>query len=173
MTRQQIKSKVDRLGLTLLPKNQRLCLECKVKFQSKRSYGFKCRDCFLKRRIESRIAEDVLLNEEELLDKWIRRATNTVVHRSLNSDLTYKFMIELWNNQHGKCFYSNLKMIPSKYGDGRSPFSPSVDRIDSSKDYTKDNVVWCIWACNAGKNDMNKEQYIEICRAVVNNNINQ
>lgn len=47
---------------------------------------------------------------------------------------------------------------------GRSPFQPSLDRIDGRRGYTKDNVrvVWLIE--NYARNNFSDEQLIEFCR---------
>lgn len=164
----QIKAKVNKLKLKLLPKNQRLCAMCKRDFQFSRWGGIKCKECHLARRKTLRLSEENL-SEEIILERWIKRATNTIRKRSKNSDLDFNYMMDLWKKQNGVCFYSEIKMIPPKYGSGRNMFSASVDRIDSAKDYVVGNVVWAIWACNAGKNEMPVKQYFEICNAVAKN----
>lgn len=41
-----------------------------------------------------------------------------------------------------------------------------IDRKDSSKDYTTDNVATCCWRCNQGKSTMSESDFIEMCLAV-------
>lgn len=41
----------------------------------------------------------------------------------------------------------------------RNPNSPSIDRVDPSKGYTKDNVLVCSWRANHLKNDGTYEEF--------------
>lgn len=45
-----LKSKVDTLKLKMLPKSERLCLRCKINYQSKRTYGVLCKNCYNKQK---------------------------------------------------------------------------------------------------------------------------
>ena len=51
------------------------------------------------------------------------------------SEISVKYLIDLWEKQRGRCYYLNIPM--SYEGD----WQVSVERIDNSKGYTKDNVV--------------------------------
>lgn len=160
LTRSQIKSKATKMGLSLLPKTERLCVECRQKYQYKRYAGLRCTTCHLNRR--------KLVRKRPLTtEQWITMTTNTIKHRSKkSSDLDVDYMVQLWNQQSGKCYYSGLKMRIHQYGEKRHPLSPSVDRIDSSKGYIKGNIVWSSWICNAGKSSLSVQEYIKICRMV-------
>jgi hypothetical protein len=46
--------------------------------------------------------------------------------------------------------------------------APSLDRVDNSKGYTKDNVRVVVWWYNLMKNDETDEALLEFCKAVVN-----
>lgn len=162
LKRSQIKAKVNKLKLRLHLKHERLCINCKKDYQYTRSAGLYCKVCHLAKRKELRSTTEINL------EQWISSATNTARHRSkCVSDLTSEYMIELWNKQQELCYYSGIQMLTPKYGSGRSPYSPSIDRLDSNKGYLKGNVVWCIWACNAGKTQMSVEDYINVCKNVV------
>ena len=50
LTRTQIKSKATKLGLTLLSKQERLCIECRQRYQYKRDAGLRCEKCHLEKR---------------------------------------------------------------------------------------------------------------------------
>jgi hypothetical protein len=92
----------------------------------------------------------------------------TARHRSKeSSDVTAEFLSELWNKQDGKCFYSGVEMVLPKFGAARSPNLASLDRQDSSRGYTQNNVVWCGWGCNRAKSNMTEEQFVQLCRIIV------
>lgn len=49
-------------------------------------------------------------------------------------------------------------------GDG--PNSPSIDRIDSTKGYTEDNVQWVIWVVNDAKSNMSMDDFLGLCKDI-------
>lgn len=162
----QIKGKVNKLKLVLLTKNKRLCFDCRKKFQHSRSYGLRCVECHLLNRKKTKATKI------QTLSQWIGSATNTARHRSIEpSNLTTKYMVDLWNKQNGKCYYSGMEMLVHKYGTGRSYYSPSIDRIDCKRGYIQGNVVWCCWICNLGKSTLSYDEYIKICENVSNNDL--
>ncbi len=65
--------------------------------------------------------------------------------KNTESNITYLDLEELYNKQKGRCFYSN---VPLTLDGKHSPDYLSVDRIDASKGYTKENIVLCTIACN-------------------------
>lgn len=52
-----------------------------------------------------------------------------------------------------------------------SPWAPSLDRIDSKKDYTHENTRVVVWIYNAAKNEFSDEDVLILARAVVNNSV--
>ena len=46
-----------------------------------------------------------------------------------------------------------------------SPWTPSVDRIDPDKGYTKDNCQLVVWIYNLSKNRFTHEDLVQFCRA--------
>jgi hypothetical protein len=61
--------------------------------------------------------------------------------------------------------------IPFDFGKhstySKNPFAPSIDRKDSTKGYTKDNVRIVLWQVNLMRGEMTDEEVLEICKAVV------
>ena len=45
----------------------------------------------------------------------------------------------------------------------------SLDRIDSSKGYTIDNIQWLHKDINKMKWDFSQEKFLELCKKIVNN----
>lgn len=174
----QIRSKINKLNLSgneivLLPKNQRLCYTCRTNYQSKREHGVHCRECHLKKRTE--------LRKKKTFEQHVQEHTQHLKRRTKKHfDLTPEFLINLWDKQNGECFYSGVKMNKYSYGSGHAvdnPYTPSVDKIIPELGYVQHNVVWCCIACNSGKGKMSTQQYIDLCRLVVenhdrNNNVN-
>jgi hypothetical protein len=86
-------------------------------------------------------------------------------------DLTIKFINDLLIKQDFKCALSGLPIsinthrINYKYQETTA----SLDRIDSSKGYTKDNVQWVHKYINWIKLDFSQEEFIQLCQAVAKN----
>lgn len=87
---------------------------------------------------------------------------------SLEFDLDFKFLFDLWNSQNGLCYYSQRKMIAGhkKYSGCAAWDSPSLDRKDPYRGYTKDNVVWCTYAVNSFKQALTEEQFRKIVKEI-------
>lgn len=94
---------------------------------------------------------------------WFTKSRCKKVER--DNDLTYEFLLELLEKQHGKCYYTGEEITFERY----SPNVFSIDRKDSSKGYTRDNVVICIWDINRMKQDMPIDRLVELCEIIVAN----
>lgn len=162
--RKQIKTKVNKLKLVLLPKNKRLCFVCKMDYQFSRYAGIKCRKCHLELRKENK------RNYKKSKKRWMQTLLNTLKYRNQNCNLTTNYIFNLWYRQNGRCFYSGIEMKSPKYGSKRIMSTASLDRIDCTKGYIKKNVVWCCWACNMGKGELTKTDYINLCNCVASFN---
>lgn len=88
---------------------------------------------------------------------------------NMEFDLTADYLISLYYKQNKKCFYSLIDM-EHKY---HSPFSISIDRIDSDGGYTKENIVLCCWNINMMKRDNKKDVFIDLCTKIADNFKNQ
>lgn len=55
------------------------------------------------------------------------------------------------------------------YGD-RSPYAPSIDKIDPHGGYTQDNCEMVCWFYNCAKQQFTHEEVVELCRLIVNQN---
>ena len=109
-------------------------------------------------------------DDYSLFRSLLRNIKNRCKSRHINCYITLKDIKELWDKQQGKCFYSGLSMnLPlTSNGFRGKPLinNCSVDRIDSNKDYQKDNVVLCCYGANIGKGIWSSEEYIKFCKYV-------
>lgn len=76
--------------------------------------------------------------------------------RNLEHTLTLKQLKEKLIHQEGKCFYSGILMIQEL--DSNNPRELSIERLDSSIDYTNENVVLCCKMLNLAKNQFSTEE---------------
>ena len=78
--------------------------------------------------------------------------------RFTNSDLTVEYLNDLYIKQEGKDFYTKLPFKTLK--------DISVDRIDSSKPYTKNNIVLTSQTINIMKGTLEVSEFIDICKQI-------
>lgn len=79
---------------------------------------------------------------------------------------------DIWERQKGLCPYTGIKLTPPTHVkvEGIKFYQyASVDRIDSSQHYTKDNIEFISRAVNWMKNKHSKEEVIEFLNIVRTN----
>ena len=83
-------------------------------------------------------------------------------------DITLNDLKELWDKQNGLCAISNIPMTYA-FNSGRVPTNVSVDRIDSNKSYTKNNIQLVCMAVNQMKSDLDMITFYRFCEAILLN----
>lgn len=95
--------------------------------------------------------------------------------RNHEFDLSINYLWELFLKQDKKCALSgvnlNLKIGEYKGRGERKNITASLDRIDSSRGYTKDNVQWVHKWINIMKGAIHNTDFISICHLISKNNI--
>jgi hypothetical protein len=86
-------------------------------------------------------------------------------------DITIDDLIEQWKKQNGICEFSGVKLTLSSYTKiNKNPiYTASLDRIDSSKGYSKENIRWVSRAMNWMKNTMSDDMVWELCNLIKDN----
>lgn len=79
-------------------------------------------------------------------------------------DLTQNYLIELWNQQSGMCYYSG-KPLTLKRGIGEWD-GPSLDKKVPGLGYVKGNVVWTSRMLNTCKSRLTKDAFFKMCLEV-------
>jgi len=79
-------------------------------------------------------------------------------------DLDEEFLKKLWTNQNGLCEFTGYPLEFTKAPETKNPYQASLDRIDSSKGYTKDNVRWVCWFINQMKLDYSEEEFKKLIK---------
>lgn len=75
--------------------------------------------------------------------------------------------------QDGRCAFTNLILgFAPKYRNDLQLQTASLDRIDSSKGYVKNNVQWVHKTINIMKQAQSNEEFIKLCRDITNYDIN-
>jgi hypothetical protein len=85
-------------------------------------------------------------------------------------NINVEFLWDLFLKQNKKCAITNIPIcfssIFGKFSDGNA----SLDRIDSNKGYTEDNVQWVHKTINMMKNKLSMDEFTEWCKLVAKNN---
>jgi hypothetical protein len=89
--------------------------------------------------------------------------------RSLEFNITIGQAWDLFLKQDRKCVLSGVKLTFQR-NSGDESTTASLDRIDSSKGYTIDNIQWVHKWVNIMKQDMLDEEFIDWCKLIANNN---
>lgn len=91
---------------------------------------------------------------------------NRLTHRGKSVTCTLQDLYDQWRDQRGRCALSNVFLDLEGNTDKHEP-TASVDRIDSSKGYHKDNIQWVHKRVNTMKNNMTDEELVIWCRRIV------
>lgn len=88
--------------------------------------------------------------------------------KNIPCEVDVKYLWELYQKQNGQCVLSGWD-IKLKYSNRTGEQqTASLDRIDSSKGYTKDNVQWVHNDINKAKNKFDQDEFIQMCTLVNN-----
>ena len=90
------------------------------------------------------------------------QAKSRANEKNIIFDIDEEYLIKLWENQKGKCLYSNIDMKM----DGSGNFTGSLDRKDSNLGYTKENVYFVLTIVNSMKNNLNEREFLELIKKI-------
>lgn len=108
------------------------------------------------------------------MERFFWEKTKNCEFRTKNTDipfdLDYLYLLDLYNKQNGKCFYSNLPM-KLRSDKNRESYGAefdvlSIDKIDPIKGYTKGNIVLCLNSINMFKSEHKMEDIKKVFRAI-------
>ena len=91
--------------------------------------------------------------------------------RNLEFKITQEFAWQLYLKQKQKCAYSGIELTFTRKWDERSYQTASLDRIDSSKGYTEDNVQWVHKDIQRLKWDLKEDRFLELISLIYNHRI--
>jgi len=113
--------------------------------------------------------EECIKHPSKMFGRSLSKAKERAIKRSLPFSIDKKYIMKLFDEQEGRCYYSGLQLsiVKSDKNCVHDPLKMSLDCIDSEKGYVKGNVVWCAYCVNSLKQKMPVEEMIGICRQIV------
>lgn len=110
---------------------------------------------------------------EEIPKSWFYRFEQYAIKKSNIFDITIEFVWSLYIKQNKQCALTGLPIdFENASGAGNRwrglICTASIDRIDSKKGYTKDNIQLVHKDINIMKNQYEQDHFIEMCKAVAN-----
>lgn len=95
--------------------------------------------------------------------------------RNIGFNISFEDVWSKYEEQDRKCALTGLPIeFPEKRGDTKhKKFTiASIDRIDSNKNYSKNNIQLVLYEVNMMKQSLAQEDFIEICELIVENKKN-
>ena len=126
-----------------------------------------CKSCSAKRNIQRH--NGMVKEEFGVRLSWLRTYYVGAKARGLAFDLTAKDIRDLYDEQQGLCALSGQPIflpLSSKY----ASVTASVDRIDNSKGYTRENVQLVHKHINMLRGPMQVDEFIALCKMVADYN---
>jgi uncharacterized Zn finger protein (UPF0148 family) len=158
-------------------KGMQFCISCgdeariRSNKENKKNYSRKYRQNYPdKARAESKKskAKQYYSDDPNIFFKYLlSHCKGRAKSRSLDFNLSVDFLIDLYEMQNNKCAVTKLSFNFEKSEFEKRPFAPSIDRIDSSKGYTQDNVRLVCAAVNYALNEFGDTVFDKICAARV------
>lgn len=148
--------------------------ECPVcKTHKKRSEFYhakqKCKSCFDKRRKAERDDETRLLPVLQSIMRHTATRVHLINRRTCTQekcDVDLHHLLQLWENQKGLCALSGVAMThTSRPADDRR-LNVSLDRIDSSRNYLRNNVQLVTQVANICKHSLVQKDFVDLCTQI-------
>jgi hypothetical protein len=130
------------------------------------SLSAECRSCFRKRSSKNQKARHHGGSVDYHLVFITRNTRQRARKAGIEYDIDAEFIRTLLEAQRGRCAISGVQLTFTK-GEGHISTNASIDRIDPSKGYTKDNVQLVACQVNTMKSNLSFTQLAEWCQLIL------
>ncbi len=113
------------------------------------------------------LVKSVYKNNKQLTYK-LSSTKSRAKMKNWDFDLDEKFIKGLYDKQNGKCAYSGTELSLEEKADDKESFS--IDRVDSSKGYTKDNVKLITGYINRMKLNWTYDDFLSVIKDIYEHN---
>lgn len=97
---------------------------------------------------------------------YLRKTHGTKKHEC---DIDLQYLKQLWEQQDGKCALTGIPMTPRLLKGNSCPTTASLDRIDSTQGYVKNNVQFVCCSINLAKNNYTQTEILSFIDMIRNN----
>jgi len=104
---------------------------------------------------------------KHISQSYFSQVKHGALSRNIDFDLKINDMDQLLEKQNFKC---NLTKWEIKAGYIHSDWTASLDRIDSTKGYNKENIQWLHKFVNLAKQSFSQSEFIAMCKSIAENN---
>ena len=113
-----------------------------------------------RRDIYNKSQKETRAQESGFIPQLLHSAKTRAKKKGMEFDLDKDFITKLLHGTEYKCQVTGETMTLESNGyDERNLNKASLDRINSSKGYTKDNVRFVCWAVNMMKSNLTEDQF--------------
>ena len=136
-----------------------MCRICrKTKYKSSH-VGLLQRNEYFKQKKKDNVGNPEYLIKEKL-SSWRKQNEGY-------SDLTSEYLINLYNEQEGKCYYTGVT-LECTFGKKKViANSMSLDKLDPKGGYIQGNVVWCTYWVNTAKWNHTEEEFYSLIKKII------
>jgi hypothetical protein len=115
------------------------------------------------------------LSPDNKLDQYspfrdhLKKARMHSTKRPKDFSITLEDLKSQWEKQQGRCPYTDWELENPPTTGHKTQLHParaSLDRIDSARGYTADNIQFVAYMANCAKNSFPEEKLFEFCQAV-------
>lgn len=105
---------------------------------------------------------------DDRMRRHLRRVSAWMRARSRGVEcMTFDDVLALWDRSAGACEVSGIRFSLERDGGRKRRWAPSIDRIDNTRGYTRDNCRLVCVAVNLALNEFGEEALTLIARGVV------
>lgn len=95
---------------------------------------------------------------------------NNIVKRSIKLDVPCTISLQEYLTMiSGDCHYCGCKPNQVAIVNGKRFIHNGIDRIDSTRGYTQDNIVPCCTKCNMAKGSLTKDEFLQLVNDIFYN----
>lgn len=109
-------------------------------------------------------------NKTGIRGRYWNKVKKGAITRNIEFNITQEEAWEIYLQQNKKCYFSGLSIEiqnnVARSGKKIYEFTASLDRLDNTKSYNKNNCVWVHKNINVMKNSFTSEEFISFCKLV-------
>lgn len=115
------------------------------------------------------VSDDKLKKIEKFVAYVWSHSKCSKVNKEHKFELTKVDILDVLRQQSYRCRYTNCELLYEKGELNKM----SVDRVDSSKGYRKDNIQIVCWKVNQAKSDLSEEEFMKMMKHIFENRLKE